>query len=913
MIDRTRRALMLGFLSSTALAAPAFAQNALPQSTGQSPAPATNATDVTAPPPKVQQAQEGQTADQTEIIITATKREENLQNVPISVQVLGSQKLNQLNISNFEQFTKQLPAVSFLEYQPGQTTVYMRGISSSGGSNSEGNHSGPLPQVGFYLDEQPITTIGGTLDVHIYDIARIENLSGPQGTLYGASSEAGTIRIITNKPELGRTYGRVDGEINSVDHGGVGGKAEGMINLPVASSMAFRASAFYERDAGFIDNVFGSRTYCGTTTFDVNGDVDGCILDGPTVTNAGLVKKNFNYQKTYGGRAALKIDLDDNWTAEPTLMYQKSYANGVFFFDPKLGDLKIDRFRHEWFKDRFWQAALTVQGKIANFDVTYAGAYMDRPNKGVSDYADYTDQYDRLYHSVGGLAYYFYLQDAAGNFVSNPQQWIIGTNHFKKLSQELRFASPIENPFRVIAGAFYQRQSNFIHQDYRVDDLGPQVSVNGIPGTLWLTQQERVDRDYALFGEASWDVVPKVTLTAGARLFKYDNSLVGFFGFGRNPAGDFTLKPFNAGGSSHTGVVSCFLNNGETLGEAVANGEDVSAIGFAPAVVPGSPCTNLGVFSNGNVLPKHAKGSGVTWRFNGQWKPQSNMMFYATWSKGFRPGGINRRGEIGPYAPDFLYNIELGWKTTFGPLRWNGAVYHELWKSFQFAFLGANSFTEIHNGRDARVNGIETDINYVHRGLTLSAAAAYTDAKTKGNICSISTDADPNCASVVEVDPGDFVQDFISAPSGTRLPVTPKFKGSVTARYSWGAWADVKAHVQGAVSYQGSAPSSLRTQVLLVGPDARTVCAAAGALVPNPAFGLPLCAPNIFQGKLRPATLVDLFAGLDWPTWNIEIFGTNVFDKRNDLSRFTACGSCTRALVVPGRPRTIGIRAGVKF
>jgi iron complex outermembrane receptor protein len=163
------------------------------------------------------------------------------------------------------------------------------------------------------------------------------------------------------------------------------------------------------------------------------------------------------------------------------------------------------------------------------------------------------------------------------------------------------------------------------------------------------------------------------------------------------------------------------------------------------------------------------------------------------------------------------------------------------------------------------------------------------------------------------VDPGDFVQDFVSAPSGTRLPVTPKFKGSVTARYSWGAWADVKAHVQGAVSYQGSAPSSLRTQVLLVGPDARTVCAAAGALVPNPAFGLPLCAPNIFQGKLRPATLVDLFAGLDWPTWNIEIFGTNVFDKRNDLSRFTACGSCTRALVVPGRPRTIGIRAGVKF
>src|SRR5207248_8500280 len=236
-----------------------LAQTAQPQTTGQSPASGTDATDVTVAPPVVQQAQAGQVPDQTEIIITATKREENLQNVPISVQVLGTRRLDQLDISNFEQFTKQLPSVSFLSYQPGQTVVYMRGVSASGGSNSEGNHSGPLPQVGFYLDEQPITTIGGTLDVHIYDIARIENLSGPQGTLYGASSEAGTIRIITNKPELGKTYGRVDGELNKVDHGNMGGKAEGMINLGVTKGIAFRGVAFYQRDAGYIDNIFGSR------------------------------------------------------------------------------------------------------------------------------------------------------------------------------------------------------------------------------------------------------------------------------------------------------------------------------------------------------------------------------------------------------------------------------------------------------------------------------------------------------------------------------------------------------------------------------------------------------------------------------------------------------------------------------
>src|SRR5438309_8083080 len=239
------RALTLGLLASTALASPAFAQNAQPQSTGQSPAPGTNATDVTSPPKRVQVAQEGQVPDQTEIIITATKREENLQNVPISVQALGTRRLDQLNISNFEQFTKQLPSVTFLTSQPGLTTVYMRGISAAG-SGAEGNHSGPLPQVGMYLDEQPITTIGGSLDVHIYDIARIESLSGPQGTLYGASSEAGTIRIITNKPELGVTTGRVDGELNTVDHGNQGGKLEGMINLPIGTRIAFRGVAFYQ-------------------------------------------------------------------------------------------------------------------------------------------------------------------------------------------------------------------------------------------------------------------------------------------------------------------------------------------------------------------------------------------------------------------------------------------------------------------------------------------------------------------------------------------------------------------------------------------------------------------------------------------------------------------------------------------
>ena len=294
---------------------------------------------------------------------------------------------------------------------------------------------------------------------------------------------------------------------------------------------------------------------------------------------------------------------------------------------------------------------------------------------------------------------------------------------------------------------------------------------------------------------------------------------------------------------------------------------------------------NLGVFENGKVVPKRSKGSGFTHRLNLQYKPHEGLMFYATWSRGFRPGGINRRGSLPNYDPDYLTNYEVGMKSQFGRIRWNVALFHERWKKLQFAFLGENSFTEIHNAKDANINGVETDVSYNNGGLNLSGAAAYTDAKTKGNICTLVSDTSDDCSAP---------DDFISAPSGTRLPITPKLKATATARYTWPAWADVKAHVQGGLTYSGSAPSSLRTDIALVGSGERVD-------------------PNDFQGRIRAATLADLFAGLDWPRWSVEAFVTNLFDKRNDLSRTTACGSCTRALVVPGRPRTIGLRVGTKF
>jgi iron complex outermembrane receptor protein len=828
--------IVAGLLATTMLGAPGWAQEVA--------APVASADDIGA-----------------DIIVTAQKRSESLQNVPISIQVLGTKKLDQLNVANFNDFTKLLPSVTFQTAQPGQTTVYIRGVASGG----DGNHSGPLPSVGVYLDEQPVTTIGGTLDIHIYDIARIEALAGPQGTLYGASSEAGTIRIITNKPDPGGWAGAINVEGNTVSHGGVGGKVEGFVNAPLTDRSALRVVGWYQRNAGFIDNVPGTRTFLPAT--------DGSVVKK---NNAAFVKNNYNTVDVAGGRAALKIDLDDNWTVEPTVFGQSQINHGAFGFDPSLGDLKVQHFAPEFYRDRFVQAALTVTGKIGNFDLTYAGAYLDRKVHSSSDYTDYAEQYDSLYAGAGGIAQYFYFTDNAGKHI-DPSQTIVGADHFTKVSQELRIASPVDQPFRVVGGLFYQRQTHAIHQDYQVAGLADNLSVNGHPGTLWLTQQNRVDRDYAVFGEASYDIVPSVTVTGGARYFKYDNTLIGFFGFGRDPNG----PPYNAAGSSRTGVAGCFTTTGATL-------RDNPTGKLLPTAVAGGPCTNLGVPNGNRVDPKDASDTGFTWKGNLTWKIDSDHLVYATASRGFRPGGINRRAGIAPYASDFLTNYELGFKTSWfdRALRFNGALFWQDWDKFQFAFLGANSFTEVHNGPNARIKGIEADLNWTAApGLSFVVAGAYTDAKTRKNLCGID-DPTYGCTGT-----GNFIQ----APSGTRLPITPQFKINGTARYEAPIGGEAKAHVQAVVVHQSSASSDIRTLGFAPGTAAAY----------NPAAAL---------GRLAAYTTADFAVGVTWPFLSAEIVVENAFDTRAQLSRYAECGACTiRPYIVTNTPRTIGLRLGHNF
>jgi outer membrane receptor protein involved in Fe transport len=766
-----------------------------------------------------------------EVVVSAQKRDENLQNVPLSITALGTTKLEELHVQDFEDYAKFLPSVAYQSYGPGFARVFMRGVSS--GDN--GNHSGPLPTVGTYLDEQPITTIQGALDVHIYDIARVESLAGPQGTLYGASSQAGTIRIITNKPDATGFKAGYDLQGTSVSGGDQGYVAEGFVNIPLVSgepggtSAAIRLVGWSEHDPGFIDNVHGTRCY----------PTSGLCDD-----NAALAKNNYNDVDTYGARAALRIDLNDSWTITPTIMGQSQKANGIFAFDPRVGDLKVMHAYPEKSEDKWGQASLTVQGRIGNFDLTYAGAFLKRTDHTQSDYSDYSYFYDVL--SQGGTTLFgSYFTDDNGNLI-NPGQFIRGKDRYQKYSNELRIASPGDQRLRFVAGLFHQRQQHGIEQRYMINGLATVSEVTGWPDTFWLTEQIRVDRDYAIFGEATYDIAPKLTGTVGVRFFKAKNSLVGFYGFG-------LTNPFG----SSTGEASC--------GVLPDTGQDD---------FHGAPCTNLN-----KTVDEH----GHTPKVNLTYHFDDDRMAYVTYSKGFRPGGVNRRGTFPPYSSDFLTNYEIGWKTSWNNnrLRFNGAFFWEDWKDFQFSYLGDNGLTNVTNAGGARIRGVEAEVNWAATAnLQLGTSLMLLNPKLTQDFCK---DLDP----VTQLPKPRADCDAASfAPDGTTLPVTPKFKMNLIARYTFNLGADTALDLQGAYVYQDKSKS---------------------ALLPD---------ENSILGEQAGYGLADFSATYTRQSYSFELFLNNAFDKRASQFRYAECDSSIcgpQSYIGTNRPRQIGVRFAQKF
>lgn len=751
-----------------------------------------------------------------EIIVTAQKRSESLQDVPVSVMAFDTARLEELGVEDMDDYLKFLPSVAYQTFGPGFAGVYMRGVAS--GENR--NHSGPLPSVGMYLDEQPITTIQGPLDIHMFDIQRVEALAGPQGTLFGASSQSGTIRIISNKPDASGFEAGYNVSGNMVEYGDEGYMGEGYVNVPITDDIAVRIVGWGRHDAGYIDNEPGTRTYRPPNSFVAN--------------NAAIAKDDFNDVDTYGGRAALKIDLNERWTATGTIMGQVQKSGGTFAEDETRGDMNVVHFFPDTSKDSWVQGAMTIEGKISNLDLVYSVSYLDRENLTEADYTDYTYFYDVVYYDLYGSGLSAYLYDDDGNFV-DPGQYIQGRDLYNKHSQELRLSSPTDWRFRFVTGLYYQRQFHSIEQNYLIGgDITSAIEVTGWPNTLWLTQQDRIDRDYAIFGEFSYDLQDNLTLTAGLRVFKAKNSLKGFFGYG-------------PGYSSRTGEAACFDQTD----------------------FDGAPCINL---------DKVVKEYGSTPKISLAYKIDDDKMVYGTISRGYRPGGVNRRGTFPPYTSDFLTNFELGWKSEWlnNTLRLNGAFFYERWEDFQFSFLGENGLTNITNAGAADMFGVEADFLWVPTDqLSLAGSFSLIDADLTEDFC---VSLDPTGKPLPEAlcAPDEF------APAGTRLPVTASFKSNLTARYEFNAFT-LPSFLQGTVAYNGSARAEL------------------------------LPADSARVGKQDAYVTLDFSAGVAYGNASLEMYVDNALDERYEVNRYVQCVVCTAPYAIIGQPRTLGIKFGQKF
>jgi outer membrane receptor protein involved in Fe transport len=303
----------------------------------------------------------------------------------------------------------------------------------------------------------------------------------------------------------------------------------------------------------------------------------------------------------------------------------------------------------------------------------------------------------------------------------------------------------------------------------------------------------------------------------------------------------------------------------------VAGDERFDTSNWVPFVSTGTaPCSNM---------DKRVDEKDTIHKLNVAYSFDADRMVYATWSRGYRPGGINRVGTLPPYLSDFLTNYEVGWKTTWAAnsVRFNGAVFSQEWEDFQFSLLGQNGLTEIRNANQARINGIEADVSWaLGSGLSIDGGVAWFDAELTENYCGVLNEdtgqPETNCE-----DP--------QAPEGTQLPVTPRFKGNLTVRYQF-PLGSFDAHVQGTGVYVGERRSDLRI------------------------------AERTIIGDLPSYTTADFSAGISNDTYRLELFVDNAFDERAQITRFAQCAEAVcgeQTYVVPNMPRRIGVRFGQKF
>ena len=829
------------------------------------------------------------------ITVTATKREASTQSIPIAVNAMGESTLEELRVNVFTDYLQQLPGVTAGGSGPGQNTIYIRGLASTTPNLTTAGVAGLAPNVAFYLDEQPLGQPGRNLDVYAADINRVEVLPGPQGTLYGASSQAGTVRMITNAPVIGEFEASASFGTSFTENGDMSSNVEAVINLPVSENFALRGVVYYDSQGGYIDNVAGTRSARESARFRTAGTVRsngvpvsanragfqaGADLTGVTfidADNAALVEEDFNDTTYQGFRISGLWDISSDFSLRVTHTRQDLDSDGVFFADPTLGDLEIQRYEQDEMEDAFHNTSWTLEGRLGMLDAVYTGAYTDRETNQRVDYSDYlfVGQYLPYYICDGSVSY---PGGAPSGTCQAPNLFVDSTTDTTVFTQELRFNTPEDRRFRATFGGFYSELELAERNDFTypgsvnavlfgqtgfspnypfttgyTSDPGPFPA-----GVIFRNDVLRTDVQSGVFGEASFDLNDQFSITVGTRYYDIEVDLEG-------SANASFCNGFQPDANAYgTDISDLYNGDGAVTFRGSCNTADhITYTDPNTAGIPASAAAAL-------AAPDAARTDGFIFKATGQWTPRDGMLFYATYSEGFRPGLLNRPGGAAgpggytvPFAleSDEVTNYELGWKLDLADnqLRFNGNVFFVDIENLQTTIFDpsiVNLFFS-DNAANAEIRGFEGDVTWAPMdmpGLTVTGAFSMLDTE----ITEVLTPTDDVLV-------------------GSELAFAPGFQGNIRARYEWELDNGLTAHVMPQLIYSGDSVSDVI---------------------------------EINKIELDAYTMASFSTGLTSDGWSIEAFVNNLTDERAQLSNNFVYD---RERVTIARPRTWGMRVRVQY
>ncbi len=850
-----------------------------------------------------------------EIVVTAQRRTENIQDVPIAIQALTSETLQQLSVSTFDDYVRYLPNVTVSSNGPGQGEIYMRGLSVGNAGTQSSGTIGGFPNVAIYLDEQSGQLPSRNLDVYAADLERIEVLEGPQGTLFGAGAQAGVIRYITNKPKLNTTEGSIDAGYGVTAHGDPNTDMTAVLNLPLVDDhLALRAVIYNDRRGGYIDNVPGTFTRKDTDLgiYYANNPGGGVPPNSPVINNNAIAAKDINPVTYQGIRASLLWQINDDWNFLVAQTYQDMDSQGVFYQMPYSSDgvplnpLEVTLFNNAYNKDKFENTAWTLNGKIGDFKAVYTGGYLVRHVDQVADYTNYArGVYADYYQCYGpGTGYAVpnpnpphYGDPNLTSTCYSPSSTWREVERNEHLSNEIRVSTPDDWRIRGIVGAFFETNKLFDQTEWLYKTV-PTCTSNTAPGTpgnsgcfanlgtapgattegpsvandnvaFWEDTQREV-KQTAFFASVDFDILPKVlTVTAGARHYKFENSFTG----------------------SVNSSFTCF-----------------------EAGTPAGGCVTDSTNLNGKDLS--FTESGTKGRANLTWHITPDVLVYYTWSQGFRPGGFNRNGSTtatkipGPdllpqfaipseYKSDDLTNNELGWKTEFfnHHLQWNGAIYQENWNNVQIGFFDPGETGNLAfgtNGQNFRIRGLETSlVARVLDGLTLQGSAAWNHSEQTNSPQLLDTNPDsvnygkPITESCTAK--GCTTINNLFGPVGAPSANSPPIQFNLRARYDW-TMGSYQSFVQFGAQHMGhSYTQSANDPAISDDGHVSTTT----LRFENPAY-------STFDASL----------GVAKDKWSAHVYSQNLFDKQTSLFTNTAQFVLAETAL---RQRIIGVKFNYNF